>query len=42
MLTINQEGKENPELLTNAPYNSPVRRLDDALAARNLNVAWKK
>lgn len=42
MLKINQEGKENPELLTNAPYNSPVRRLDDALAARNLNVAWKK
>ncbi len=42
MLKINMEGKENPELLTNAPYNSPVRRLDDALAARNLNVAWKK
>ncbi|HPI20364.1 MAG TPA: aminomethyl-transferring glycine dehydrogenase subunit GcvPB [Candidatus Kapabacteria bacterium] len=42
MLKINQEGKENPELLTNAPYNAPVRRLDDALAARNLNVAWKK
>jgi len=42
MLKINQEGKENPELLVNAPYNAPVRRLDDALAARNLNVAWKK
>lgn len=42
MLKINMEGIENPELLTNAPYNSPVRRLDDALAARNLNVAWKK
>lgn len=41
MLKISQEGKENLELLTKAPFETPVRRLDDALAARNLNLAWK-
>lgn len=34
MIKIAKEAKENPELLKNAPYNTPVRRLDEAQAAR--------
>ncbi len=34
MKKIAQEAKENPDLLHHAPYNTPVRRLDEALAAR--------
>ncbi len=32
---IAQEAKENPQVLQNAPYNTPVGRLDEALAARS-------
>jgi len=32
------EAKENPELVTSAPHNTPIRRVNDALAARNLDV----
>jgi len=34
------EAKNNPEYVRSAPYTTPVRRLDDALAARNLNIRW--
>ncbi|MFP4527088.1 MAG: aminomethyl-transferring glycine dehydrogenase subunit GcvPB [Candidatus Kapaibacterium sp.] len=40
MLKIADEAENNPEILTNAPQNTPVRRLDDALAARKLNIRW--
>lgn len=38
---IADEAIENPELVTSAPHNTPIRRVDDALAARNLNIRWK-
>lgn len=34
------EARNNPEYVCSAPYTTPVRRLDDALAARNLNIRW--
>lgn len=39
---IADEAKENPELLKTAPHNTPVRRIDEAKAARNLIVKWQK
>jgi glycine dehydrogenase subunit 2 len=32
---ILREAREDPELARNAPYTTPVRRLDEAAAARN-------
>jgi glycine dehydrogenase subunit 2 len=32
---ILEEAKENPEIARNAPYSTPVRRLDEARAAKN-------
>ncbi|PKL86851.1 MAG: glycine dehydrogenase (aminomethyl-transferring) [Ignavibacteriae bacterium HGW-Ignavibacteriae-1] len=40
MNKIAQEARENPELITSAPLNTPIRRVDDALAARKLNIRW--
>lgn len=40
MKQIAEEAKTNPELVTNAPYTTPVRRLDEVSAARNLDVAY--
>jgi glycine dehydrogenase subunit 2 len=37
---IDQEINSNPEFLKGAPYNTPVRRLDETSAARNLNVNY--
>lgn len=34
LLKINQEAMENPELVQNAPHNTPVGRLDEASASR--------
>jgi len=34
MIKISREAKENPQLLKDAPHNTPIRRTDDALAAR--------
>jgi glycine dehydrogenase subunit 2 len=34
------EARNNPDYFTSAPYTTPVRRLNDALAARNLNIRW--
>jgi len=38
MKRIVDEAKENPEMLHDAPYHTPVRRLDEAGAARNVDV----
>jgi len=35
MRTVAIEAKENPELVKGAPYNTIVKRLDEATAARN-------
>ncbi len=40
MNKIAMEAKETPELVTNAPTTTPIRRVDDALAARKLNIRW--
>lgn len=37
---IAQEAKTNPEILKNAPHNTPVRRLDEVKAARNPVLKW--
>lgn len=37
---IAKEAQENPDIITSAPHNAPVRRLDEALAARNLDLSW--
>jgi glycine dehydrogenase subunit 2 len=41
MQQIATEAQENPELVTSAPHHTPVRRLDEAGAARNLDVCYK-
>ncbi len=38
---ILQEAHTNPDLVKGAPYTTPVRRLDDVKAARELDIAWK-
>jgi len=40
MINISKEAEENPELLKEAPVSTPVARLNEALAARNLNVRF--
>lgn len=40
MLKIAREAEEQPELLKDAPVSTPVSRLNEALAARNLNVRY--
>ena len=42
MIAISKEAKEDPELLKNAPYTTPVRRLDEVLAARNPVLKYTK
>ncbi|MBM3935416.1 MAG: glycine dehydrogenase subunit 2 [SAR202 cluster bacterium] len=42
MKTIAQEAKDNPELLHDAPHNTPNTRLDEARAARKPDLRWKK
>ena len=41
LLEIAREAMEQPELLQNAPYNTPVRRLDEAGAAKTLILRWQ-
>jgi glycine dehydrogenase subunit 2 len=38
---IADEAISNPEVIRSAPHTAPVRRLDEAFAARNLDLAWK-
>lgn len=40
MLAIARESETNPELVTSAPHVTPVLRLDEAKAARELDVAY--
>lgn len=42
MIKIANEAKEDPSLLKGAPYNTPVRRIDEARAARNLILKYTK
>ncbi|MEW5806338.1 MAG: aminomethyl-transferring glycine dehydrogenase subunit GcvPB [Acidobacteriota bacterium] len=40
MRSISEEAQRDPELLKNAPYSTPVRRLDEVRAARNPRLRW--
>ncbi len=40
MHTISEEAMSKPEFLHDAPYNTPVKRLDEAAASRKPNVRW--
>ena len=41
MKEILHEAHTNPDLVKGAPYSTPVRRLDDVKAARELDLTWK-
>jgi len=41
MLEIAREAHEDPELVKSAPHGAPVRRLDEATAARQPNLRWR-
>ena len=41
LIAISKEAETNPEKLHHAPYNTPVRRLNEAKAARELDVSYK-
>jgi len=41
MKEIAREADENPEILHTAPHNTPVRRLDEATAARKPDLRWE-
>lgn len=40
MLAIAEEVRSNPEIVTSAPHVTPVTRLDEAAAARNMELRW--
>lgn len=42
MHTILREARENPDLLRQAPVQTPVRRLDETLAARKPVLKWRR
>jgi glycine dehydrogenase subunit 2 len=42
MLAIAKEAEERPELVRSAPHTTPVRRLDEARAARQPVLRWTK
>jgi glycine dehydrogenase subunit 2 len=41
MTQILREAREQPDLVKSAPHTTPVRRLDDVKAARDLDLAWR-
>ena len=41
MERIAREAAENPDLLHDAPLTTPVSRLDEGRAARELRLHWK-
>jgi glycine dehydrogenase subunit 2 len=42
MIRIAEEAKENPQILKDAPKTTPVRRLDEVRASRELNVKYTR
>jgi glycine dehydrogenase subunit 2 len=41
LISIDKEISENPELVTKAPYSTPVSRLDEGKANRELIIRWQ-
>jgi glycine dehydrogenase subunit 2 len=42
LLEIDREAAADPKLLQSAPHTTPVRRLDEATAARTLDIRYFK
>ena len=42
MLAIAEEAKNDPQMVKQAPYSTPVRRLDEARAARKPVLRWQE
>jgi glycine dehydrogenase subunit 2 len=42
MKEILEEARTQPDLVKSAPHTTPVRRLDDVKAARELNLKWTR
>ena len=40
LLAIAEEAREDPELVRGAPHSAPLRRLDEATAARKPRLRW--
>jgi glycine dehydrogenase subunit 2 len=40
MIQVAREAREDPEILHQAPVTTPVRRLNEADAARSLKIRW--
>ena len=40
MKQIRKEAKDTPDILKSAPHNTPVRRLDEVKAIKELKVKW--
>ncbi len=40
LLSIADEADREPELVTTAPHQTPVRRMDEGRAGRQLDVRW--
>ncbi|ABO49262.1 glycine dehydrogenase (decarboxylating) beta subunit [Desulforamulus reducens MI-1] len=40
LIKVLAEARENPDKLRNAPYTTPIRRLDEVMAARKPLVGW--
>jgi glycine dehydrogenase subunit 2 len=41
MLKIDEEIENNPEKVTRAPFTTPISRLDEGKANRELNICWQ-
>ena len=41
LAAINEEIRSNPEKVLNAPHTTPVSRIDEVQAARQLNLRYK-
>ena len=41
MVAIDQEATDSPDLVRDAPHSTPVRRLDEARAARQPDLRWQ-
>ena len=41
LIAVAREAHEDPELLTSAPHDAPVRRLDETTAARKPDLHWQ-
>ncbi len=40
MIKIYEEAKNNPQIVKDAPHTTPVKRVDEVVAAKKLNLRW--